>query len=372
MDFNLSKYLHCELLTGDSVLVTQEHSWKYIYFGTVNRNILQQTIFEDLAVKSSGFEINPSALGKMFFSRSASIPRYKVREIKDKYNLSVIRDSSKADTVVISKNELKDNIHDNWYDYMFSRNTVKEVLEALYVYPHSGKNIYRFNDSIIKLLDDKELIKNSIDKLNALRPDIEYIAFSYRCRSVFDSIASALGICNNLKSDGKTIDPHAYDTLLQSKGKNVITDSALQSILGSSEMDYENYVFIDELLNSPDPSNIELGLTLMANCNFEESQHYLLILLGDYFGRHRYVKYCQSVAFKSLLDFMDFNYRTRVSLDHILDKADSVNKLTDEIKAIVHKRATSEFDHLLNRYKWIQSKGIEIVKPEPQPQPKTE
>jgi hypothetical protein len=169
-------------------------------------------------------------------------------------------------------------------------------------------------------------------------------------------------------------DLHAYDTLLQSKGKNVITDSALQSILGSSEMEHENYVFIDQLLRSNDPSNVELGLTLMANCNFEESQHYLLILLGDYFGRHRYVKYCQSVAFKSLLDFMDFNYRTRVSLDHILDKADSVNKLTDEIKANVHKRATSEFDHLLNRYKWIQSKGIEIVKPEPQTEtePETE
>ena len=69
---------------------------------------------------------------------------------------------------------------------------------------------------------------------------------------------------------------------------------------------------------------------------------------------------------------MDFSYRTHVSLDDILNKADSLNKLTDEIKAIVHKRATSEFDHLLNRYKWIQSKGIEIVKPEPQPQPKTE
>ncbi len=368
MDFNLSKYLHCELLESDSVLVIKEDSWKYVYFGTVDRNILQKTIFEDLSVKSSGFEINPSSLGKMFFSRSASVPRYKVREIKDKYNLSVIRDSSKADTVVISKNELKDNIHDNWYEYMFSRSTVKEVLEALYIYPHSGKNIYRFNDSIIKLIDNKELIKSSIDKLNALRPDIEYIAFSYRSRSVFDTVASALGIYSDpSKNDGKTIDPHAYDTLLQSKGKNVITDSALQSILGSSEMDYENYVFIDELLNSSDPSNIELGLTLMANCNFEESQHYLLILLGDYFGRHRYVNYCQSVAFKSLLDFMDFNYRTRVSLDDILNKADSLNKLTDEIKAIVHKRATSEFNHLLNKYKWIQSKGIEIVKPEPQP-----
>jgi uncharacterized protein YoxC len=62
---------------------------------------------------------------------------------------------------------------------------------------------------------------------------------------------------------------------------------------------------------------------------------------------------------------MDFTHRTRVSLDDILNKADSINKLTDEIKDIVHKRATKEFENLLNRYKWIVSKGIEIVKPQP-------
>jgi hypothetical protein len=364
MDFNLSKYLHCEFLDRDSVLATSEYSsWQYVYLGDKNNITLQKEMFDYIDVKSKASKIDPSTLGKMFFTKSANVPRYKVREIKDKYNLSVVRDFSKADTVVISKNELRDHITSGRFDYMYSRNTVKQTLEALYVlrYP---RQIFGFNSRLIELIDNKELIKSDIDKLNALPSDIEYIVFNYQNNNRFSEVKTKLGIYDTFEND-RTIDRYVYDTLLQIKGKNVITDSALQSILGSSEMEHENYVFIDQLLRSNDPSNVELGLTLMANCNFEESQHYLLILLGDYFSKHRYVNYCHSVAFKSLLDFMDFTHRTRVSLDDILNKADSINKLTDEIKDIVHKRATKEFENLLNRYKWIVSKGIEIVKPQP-------
>jgi len=152
--------------------------------------------------------------------------------------------------------------------------------------------------------------------------------------------------------------------MMSYKGKNVITDSALQSILGSSGMEHENYVFIDQLLNSTDPGNIELGLTLMANCNFEESQHYLLILLGDYYNRHRYVKYCHSVAFKSLMDFMDFNRYSSVTLDNILEKADSVGKLNDDILNLVRDRAIEEIQRSIRNYRWIKITGIKIEKPQ--------
>ena len=86
--------------------------------------------------------------------------------------------------------------------------------------------------------------------------------------------------------------------------------------------------------------------------------------MGDHFNNHRYNKYCHSVAFKSLLDFMNFNKYTNVNLDNILDKADSMGKLTDDIRTLVFERAMEEFGRSFSRYKWIKVKGIEIVKPE--------
>jgi hypothetical protein len=365
MDITLNKYMHCAFLSSDVVFYAPEKdSWAYVYFGKMDDLSIQSKVFTDVGIKTD--KLDPSTLGKIFFTKSASVPRYKVREVKDKYNLSVIRDSRKADTIVISKNEIKENIQHSWGAYFYHRNTVKEVMETLLASPSTafGNTRFRYNSYHHDLLHNKEIVKSGLDKLNDLPADIEYISFSYGCRDKFDVVSNTLGFKLDHKANVKTIDPSVYDSMMQYRGKNVITDSALQSILGSSAMEHENYLFIDQLLNSSDPGNIELGLTLMANCNFEESQHYLLILLGDHYPKHRYVKYCHSVAFKSLLDFMDFNRYSSVTLDRILEKADSTGKLTDDIKDLVLKRATEDIQRSVRNHRWIKITGITIEKPQ--------
>jgi hypothetical protein len=367
MDIALNKYMHCTFLSSDMVFGTPEKdAWAHVYFGKLDEGLLQSKIFDEVGIKTDKSDIDPNTLGKLFFTKAASVPRYKVREVKDKYNLSVIRDPRKADTIVISKNEVRENIQHSWGAYMYPRNTVKEVLGMLYDAPSTVVNniSMRYASYHIELLKNKELVKDAIDKVNNLPADIDYISFSYGCRDRFERIANGLNCTIEHKSNVKIIEPAAYDGMMSYKGKNVITDSALQSILGSSGMEHENYVFIDQLLSSHDPGNIELGLTLMANCNFEESQHYLLILLGDHYNKHRYVKYCHSVAFKSLMDFMDFNRYSSVTLDSILEKADSVGKLSDDILNLVRDRATEDIQRSIRNYRWIKVTGIKIEKPQ--------
>ena len=367
MDIALNKYMHCTFLSSDMVFGTPEKdAWAHVYFGKLDEGLLQSKIFEEVGIKTDKSDIDPNTLGKLFFTKSASVPRYKVREVKDKYNLSVIRDPRKADTIVISKNEVKENIQHSWGAYMYLRNEVKEVLEKLYDASSTLLNnvSMRYASYHVEILKNKDLVKDAIDKVNNLPAGIDYISFSYGCRDKFERVATGLNCILYHKANVKIIEPAAYDGMMSYKGKNVITDSALQSILGSSGMEHENYVFIDQLLSSHDPGNIELGLTLMANCNFEESQHYLLILLGDHYNKHRYVKYCHSVAFKSLLDFMDFNRYSGVTLDGILEKADSVGKLNDDILNLVRDRATEEIQRSIRNYRWIKVTGIKIEKPQ--------
>jgi hypothetical protein len=367
MDIALNKYMHCTFLSGDMVFGTPEKdAWAHVYFGKLDEGLLQSKIFDEVGIKTDKSDIDPNTLGKLFFTKAASVPRYKVREVKDKYNLSVIRDPRKADTIVISKNEVRENIQHSWGAYMYPRNTVKEVLGMLYDAPSTLLNnvSMRYASYHVEILKNKDLVEDAIDKVNNLPADIDYISFSYGCRDRFERIANGLNCTIEHKSNVKIIEPAAYDGMMSYKGKNVITDSALQSILGSSGMEHENYVFIDQLLSSHDPGNIELGLTLMANCNFEESQHYLLILLGDHYNKHRYVKYCHSVAFKSLMDFMDFNRYSSVTLDSILEKADSVGKLSDDILNLVRDRATEDIQRSIRNYRWIKVTGIKIEKPQ--------
>jgi hypothetical protein len=211
---------------------------------------------------------------------------------------------------------------------------------------------------------NKELVEQSIQVLDNMPADIHYISFGYSDKDRFETITKKQGILVDVLSNTSVIECDILDNLLSFKGKSIITDNCLQSILGSSDMEHENYVFVDQLLSSHDPGNIELGLTLMANCNFEGSQHYLLILLDSHYTKHRYVKYTHSVAFKSLLEFMNYTRYTNVTLDTILDKAHSIGKLTDDILKYAHERAVDEIERSTRRYKWIKITGITIEKPE--------
>ena len=364
------KFVNASFFDGSTVFSPQGESTYGVLESKMDQVKIQDKLFAFFNVKTKGADVESDKLGKMFFSKSATVPRYKIREVKDKYNLSVVRDSTKADTIVISKNEVLGNMSYSWGQYMYKRQDVEQVLEACLSKTVTGNSLkllrpYRYSSSIVNAVDDKEQVQKAIENIKWLPTDVEYIAFSYGMKDRFQSIAETLGYTAiETTSNIHTVDLAVVDNLRNYCDKSIITDSALQSLLGSSDMEHENYVFIDQLLSSSDPGNIELGLTLMANCNFEGSQHYLLILLGDHFNKHRYNKYCHSVAFKSLLDFMNFNKYTNVNLDNILDKADSMGKLTDEIKDLVYKRAMDEFGRSFSRYKWITVKGIEIVKPE--------
>lgn len=364
------KFVNAGFFDGSSVFSPQGESTYGILESRMDQTKIQEKLFSHFNIKTKGSEVESDKLGKMFFSKSATVPRYKIREVKDKYNLSVVRDSTKADTIVISKNEIQGNMNHSWGQYIYRREDVQTVLEHCLLPTTTSNTLkllrpYRYSSSVVNLIDDKEGIQKAIDSIKGLPADVEYISFSYGYKDKFDSVADALGYTDmKINTNIHTIDQAVIDNLSNYSDKNIITDSALQSILGSSDMEHENYVFIDQLLKSSDPGNIELGLTLMANCNFEGSQHYLLILLGDHYNKHRYNKYCHSVAFKSLIDFMNFDKYSSVTLDNILEKADSMGKLTDDIRTMVFERAMSEFEHSFRRYKWIKVKGIEIVKPE--------
>ena len=364
------KFVNANFFDSSTIFSPHRESTYGVLESKMDQAKIQEKLFTFFNVKTKGSEVDTDKLGKMFFTKTATVPRYKIREVKDKYNLSVVRDSTKADTIVISKNEVLGNTSYSWGQYIYKREDVAKVLESCLPSTVTGNTLklmrpYRYSSSIVNAVDNKEEVQKAIDTIKALPSDVEYIAFSYGCKDKFDSLADALGYTDaKINSNIHVVDQTVVDNLRNYADKTIITDSALQSILGSSDMEHENYVFIDQLLKSSDPGNIELGLTLMANCNFEGSQHYLLILLGDHFSKHRYNKYCHSVAFKSLLDFMSFDKYRTVTLDDILDKADSMSKLTDDIRTLVFERAMSEFQHSFNRHKWIKVKGIEIVKPQ--------
>ena len=126
---SIHKYVDISFFNGTDGVYVKETGF-YVDSESHNALAIQDELFLHFGVKTKSSEVEPDKLGKMFFGELASVPRYKIRDIKEKHNVSIVRDSTKADTIVISKDEVTKNMYHRWGIYLLVRKEMEEFLTA--------------------------------------------------------------------------------------------------------------------------------------------------------------------------------------------------------------------------------------------------
>lgn len=278
---------------------------------------------------------------KLYIHRSALIPRYKLKEAKEKYDFSIVRNVNDSDHVVVNKHN-------------FSKLFTTSYSNTLYL----RKDLIRLVDAVTNSLNrDKilALIKNSsyefkhkkldLELLQAMKKDLESFTTDYALLnwtpsrfikelienlSAFDKTQLEI----NLQFPGRTvgiIDQDTYHFIQTIKDKVLVEDSVIQANLGATILSNDDYLFIDKLLHNEDETNIELGLTMMANSNFNENAHYLMLLLKNHFEKYRFQKYTKSVAFQSMLSFLKVTGYS-INFDQIIKTSVEIGKFEGDFK----------------------------------------
>ena len=78
---------------------------------------------------------------------------------------------------------------------------------------------------------------------------------------------------------------------------------------------WDRYEELKMLGSSEDPDNHRMLMQLMANCNYEKSTAYLLMLLKEFGKKITQHKFVDSVNFKSLLNYFKLNKKSLPGLD---------------------------------------------------------
>jgi hypothetical protein len=92
----------------------------------------------------------------------------------------------------------------------------------------------------------------------------------------------------------------------------------LRRLNSGAVMDEKQYEGARQLLNSKDMENTKLAIEIMANCDFEKSSVYLLLLIRDFGHKIFNCPNRTHVNFKSLLKFFNITNLRGVHLDDIM------------------------------------------------------
>jgi len=127
----------------------------------------------------------------------------------------------------------------------------------------------------------------------------------------------------------------------------------LINMLGETVLDKDGYESVRTMFKSQDNSNHMMAMTIMANCNYEQSFMYLALLLEE-FGRsvidnHSYKN---TVAFKSLTKWMGYN-KYRFDKDRIFDISIEKGLLTPELLDIIKKEYAEGSATYSNHYEVV-------------------
>jgi hypothetical protein len=279
---------------------------------------------------------NPKAGDAIYFLPGCKIPRIKIKKYYDKFNVKGTNNINKANVVI------------------YGSKTIEEYFLKKSFYKLQKQEFISF----IIWANTKGLISN--EKLSKISKDIEDTFSDYILTNWIGSkILSGINNFNDYKYKPKNNSIeyvfHEYvrcehwelaEKLLNENNNYYYQDSILKE-LNESVIDLEMYNTLCNMFESNDSQNHIVAMETMANCDYEKSAVYILLLIYNNATSIRNSNTKYHINFQSLLDFFEIQkLYLRLSLDRIVEILKNKNLLTQSNVDILLPLATNEIESL--------------------------
>lgn len=311
--------------------------------------------------KNSVKDLTLNPKDKVYFMPGCSVPRAKLKNVFGDLNIKITRNPEEADLVFISNNTIN-----KMFDYRWQRGYKTKFIKKLI---HLLNNIgYPLNK-----LGPKSI---NLDELDALLHDdqYEYITCNYlnileRDTDLKKAIINKIGEVNyeslikHNKDSWTTVynlrDLKYRDALL-CFNKTMYDEKSLLKILNGTEaitIDSDTYDSLYDMFESGDNENHTIAMEIMANCNYDSSISYLLLLFNRYGNIMIDNKTRNHVNFKSLLNYIGSALNNNFYENSCFYILENTNNLTEEHVEILFKYFV---DNHVSSDKLIQIKTFEL------------
>jgi hypothetical protein len=296
-------------------------------------------IFENSPLRGLPRKYKPTAGDRIFIYPDSNIPRFKLKNFCEKHKVSIAKAKETANVFFMdpdSANSSGTYYSTDNYAYLMHRSYFLEyVKKATRVgdkrYIQLITDLTNSQEDVIYLEDyygfkDQGLNKYKLDIVG--KDDLE--------DDDDDSLVNCESRCK-LFFIAKPEQKQAIDALI---GKDIYHPDALLALLNEgSVVDKEMYDGIMNLFESSDGNDHRVAMEAMANCDYEKSAVYLLMV----FYHHQNDIYNSDtkthVNFKSYLNFFKLQHGRGISIDDIIDRLKDKRLLNSSNLAIVMKEA---------------------------------
>jgi hypothetical protein len=296
-------------------------------------------IFENSPLKGLPRKYMPTAGDRIFIYPDSNIPRFKLKSFCEKHKLSIAKAKETANVFFMDPDSANRNnayySTDNYAHLMHRSYFLDYVKKATRVgdkrYIQLITDLTNSQEDVIYLEDyygfkDRGLNNYRLDivQKDNLDDDEDDSLVNCESRSTIFFIANAE-------------QQQAMDALV---GKDVYHSDALLALLNEgSVVDKEMYDGIMNLFESSDNNDHKVAMEAMANCDYEKSAVYLLMVFYHHQNEIYNSDTKSHVNFKSYLNFFDLQARRSISIDDMIDKLKDKRLLNSSNLAILMKEA---------------------------------
>ena len=309
--------------------------------------------------KDKEFQFVPGQ--KVFITSKCSIPRTKIKEsFKDK-GLKITHNLDDADHIIVDRDFVEHHTSNTYASYYTKELIHKLITDAPAIMSKMRDKLQKATfDTIIS-----ELVRNPVkDSL-----------VEYRVDRAIENAMSDAGLVNK-DGDHDYASGRSFVRLLNkttrdffmnviSKIDKVILEDKLISMTNNDiHMDKDLFDSLCKYMESEDNGNHMLAMETMANCNYQSSALYLLLLVEKYGHKMRDSRVSSYVNFKAMMRFFNISrYKLdRLGYDDILDILQEKNLLNQGYIDIITPLVFEEMQSG-RTFKWFSIKEIQMTIP---------
>lgn len=241
-------------------------------------------------------EYTPTKGDKIYIYPESTIPRFKIKQFCENTGVAIVKVADKANIKIASEKSVT-SLFKRWHCYGVSKDAMTNMLKLR---NHSFPNASELINILATSTNPKVYMKYGIERIINQRSGMT-LQHDYSWFDHFDDKAYYLKFHDLMTADN-----------LYSQNE------ILRRLNTGAVMDEKQYEGARQLLNSKDMENTKLAIEIMANCDFEKSSVYLLLLIRDFGSKIFDCPNRTHVNFKSLLKFFNITNLRGVDLNDIM------------------------------------------------------